>query len=278
MNEDDENNGLENLIIKNKDYHRKRRLKICLIIIPIIFFITIAIILIIFKPQENKIICKYIIDEENKNEKITLINIKNDVYYDLIINNKNYGKKNYFIFESYGIHSVTFDFKNKLDSLEGLFEGNKFLTYADFSGLQFDSITSAANLFKSCGNLMEVFFDNYSPNLKNLSNMFYNCHLLEKVYLNLDTSNVITMDFMFHGCREFHGLDICNFTLENVINSSSMFRNCKNLKEIKFNNNTSTKNLEDMNSMFYGCTLYTGGVPSRDDKNLGMVNIPLLKF
>ena len=174
MNEDNENNGLENLIIKNKDYYRKRRLKICLIIIPIIFFITIAIILIIFrKSQENKIICEYIIDEENENEKITLINIKNDVNYDLIIDDKNYGKKNYFIFESYGIYSVTFDFKNKLDSLDGFFEGNINLIYADLSKLQIDNIESMANLFKNCINLKEVFIDNKTPNLKNLSTIIH---------------------------------------------------------------------------------------------------------
>ena len=32
-----------------------------------------------------------------------------------------------------------------------------------------------------------------------------------------------------------------------------MFDNCENLREIKFNKNTLTKNLENMNSMFTNC-------------------------
>ena len=66
-------------------------------------------------------------------------------------------------------YEVIFDFKNKLDSLDGFFEGNINLIYADLSKLQIDNIESMVNLFKNCINLKEVFIDNKTPNLKNLS-------------------------------------------------------------------------------------------------------------
>ena len=66
-------------------------------------------------------------------------------------------------------YEIIFDFKNKLDSLDGFFEGNINLIYADLSKLQIDNIESMVNLFKNCINLKEVFIDNKTPNLKNLS-------------------------------------------------------------------------------------------------------------
>ena len=248
-----ENFDLENLIIKDKIYYKKKRKKILLISIPIILVITIVIILIfVLKPKpDNKIICHYqtLFDNEN----INLININNDIDYNIIIDDINYGKKSSHNFNKSSTFKVIFDFKNKLDSLEGFFKGNKNLIIADFSKLQIDNIISMADLFNSCDNLKEVFFDNKTPNLKSLSNMFYNCISLNSVQLNIDTSKVEKMDFMFKGCSKLIHLDISNNSLKNLVNSSSMFNGCTNLKEIKFNNKTSTINLENMNSMFKEC-------------------------
>ena len=153
MDENYENNDLENLIIKDKNYYRKRRKKILLISIPIILVIAFVILLIFViisipeKPKKiyNEIICTY--TTWKKNENITLININNDMDFNLIINNINYGKNNSFIFEEIGHHEVTFEFKNKLNSLDGIFKENKNLYTADFSKLQLDKIVSMANLF-----------------------------------------------------------------------------------------------------------------------------------
>ena len=58
---------------------------------------------------------------------------------------------------------------------------------------------------------------------------------------------------MFYYCVELKSLDLSNFNLDNVISTQSMFKSCSSLKEIKFNDNTLTKNLENMNSMFDFC-------------------------
>ena len=253
MDQNLESNDLENLIIKDKNYYRKRRIKILSITIPIILVtaIVIALIILLMPEPDNKIICYYNII--NANENIVLININNDIDYNLIINDTNYGKKNTHIFSRTGKYKVIFDFIDKLNSLEGFFEENKYLIEADLSKLRSDEITSMSNLFKSCYNLKKVYFDNKSPNLENINNMFYNCNSLDTIHLNFDTSKIVKMDNMFNQCKSLINLDISNFSLISVVNASSMFQDCINLKEIKFNNNTITNNLEDMNSMFYGC-------------------------
>ena len=170
-----------------------------------------------------------------------------------MINDKNCGKINSYKLNKDTTYEIIFDFKNKLDSLDGFFEGNINLIYADLSKLQIDNIESMVNLFKNCINLKEVFIDNKTPNLKNLSNMFHNCTSHDILHLNIDTSNVSKMDFMFSDCSKLTKLDISNYSLEKVTDTSSMFQGCTDLKEIKFKENTLTRNLEDMNSMFNGC-------------------------
>ena len=102
MAENFEINDLENLVIKDKNYYREKRKKVLLISIPIIITIllltAIAIILIfVLKPKpENKIICYY--QTLKPNENISLLNIKDDIYYNLIIDDINYGKANLYQF------------------------------------------------------------------------------------------------------------------------------------------------------------------------------------
>ena len=60
------------------------------------------------------------------------------------------------------------------------------------------------------------------------------------------------MDNMFAFCV-LKILDISNFRFENVVNLSYMFQECNYLEEIKFNDNTTTENLEIMSNMFQRC-------------------------
>ena len=49
---------------------------------------------------------------------------------------------------------------------------------------------------------------------------------------------------MFYGCnKSLFQIDLSGFNLENLKNSTLMFAYCLDLNEIKFNNNTITKNL-----------------------------------
>ena len=61
------------------------------------------------------------------------------------------------------------------------------------------------------------------------------------------------MDNMFELCWGLTIIDLSSFSFENVITMKYMFSDCSDLIEIKFNNNTLTKNLEMMDNMFEGC-------------------------
>ena len=114
---------LETLVIKDKSYYRKKRIKCLLISTPIILGIAIAttLIIVLWPKPDNKIICHY--QTLIPNENIELINIKDDINYNLIIDDNNYEKTNSYQFGEVGTYKVIFDFKNKLNSLEGFFEG-----------------------------------------------------------------------------------------------------------------------------------------------------------
>ena len=83
--------------------------------------------------------------------------------------------------------------------------------------------------------------------------MFKDCESLSIANLNFNTSKVKQMDYMFYYCKELEYLNISNFHLENLINSQNMLKGCIKLKEIEFNNNTRTDNLEVMIGMFKNC-------------------------
>ena len=72
-------------------------------------------------------------------------------------------------------------------------------------------------------------------------------------FTNFDTSKVTYMNSMFKNCISLTHLDLSYFNLENLRDSRYMFEECFTLKEIKFNDNTTTKNLEKMDYMFNGC-------------------------
>ena len=94
MDENFENYDLENLIIKDKQYYRKRKIKCLLFWIPLILTIGIVITLVVLlrpKPN-NKIICHY--QTQDGTENTTLININNNIEYNIIINDTNCGKIN----------------------------------------------------------------------------------------------------------------------------------------------------------------------------------------
>jgi len=145
---------MENFIIKDKKYFAKKRNKYLLIFIPsILLVIIIGIVLyFILKPiPDNNIICLY--ETQTNNENIKLINIDNNIEFTLIIDDVKYDKKISHNFQKAGKHKVIFHFKKKLNSLESLFEGNKYLLDADFTKLQTENIKSMENLFKDCTNL-----------------------------------------------------------------------------------------------------------------------------
>ena len=127
MEESFENSDLDNLIIKDKKYYKKKTIKILIIIFIILIVIGIIIGLYfvikeILRKKGGIIICFYRITQDNEN--IRLINITSNIKYDLIIDDNYYDKNTYHSFDKSGLHNVSFHFQNKLESLEGFFNEN----------------------------------------------------------------------------------------------------------------------------------------------------------
>ena len=246
---------LENLVIKDKEYYRKRRKKYILIFFLILFIIIaiagVVVVYILFMNKGGKIICIYKTIEDNQN--IILININETIDFNLKIDDDNHEKKYNHTFEKAGLHTIIFHFEEKLETLEGLFQGLSYLIEVDFSELKTDYIRSMENLFNSCPDLTKVNFDNITPNLKNISHMLYRCYSLITANLYFNTSKVTHMDYMLYYCENLKFLDLSSFKLENLINSDSMFKGCGNLEEIIFDYSTRTYNLQQMKNMFKNC-------------------------
>ena len=253
MDEELPNTELDNLVIKDKEYLRKRKKKRLLIFLSILLVIIIIIIIIILvlRRKGGKIICIYRTTKDNEN--IRLINVNNDIDFALYVDDKSFSQNNNHTFEKAGLHNVSFHFRKKLETLEGFFQNLDNLVEIDFSQLETENVKSMENILCYCQNLTKVNFDNKTPNLINMSRMFHESYYLTDVRLNFNTSKVKNMDLMFYYNDELISLDLSNFDLESLVNSDFMFGYCTKLKKIIFKKGTVTKNLEKMDNMFYHC-------------------------
>ena len=182
MDEELPNIELDNLIIKDKEYHRKKKKKRLLIFLSILLVIIIIIIILILllRRKGGKIICIYRTTKDNEN--IRLINANNDIDFALYVDDKSFSQNNNHTFEKAGLHNVYFHFRKKLETLEGFFQNLDNLVEIDFSQLETKNVKSMENVLCYCQNLTKVNFDNKTPNLINMSRMFHESYYLTDVH------------------------------------------------------------------------------------------------
>ena len=84
--------------------------------------------------------------------------------------------------------------------------------------------------------------------------MFYNCKkLISLNLLNFNISIVNDSSYMFYGCSSIENLDLSNFDTSSIVKMNYMFHNCINLKFINISSFNTSK-VEYMNYMFSGCS------------------------
>ena len=258
LSENFQNEDLENLIIKDNEYKKKQRLKCFAIIFPIILVLAaITIVIIILSLYKGGILsCIYITKEYN--ESVTFLNEKIFEKYNIKIkiDENSIDKTNTYIFPNPGKHSITFKFKEKIDSLENFFEGVDKLYEVDLSHLNFEEnkITSLSKLFYNCINLKNININiTINTKIASTSEMLYNCQSLESIdFLNiLDASNVLNMSYMFAECVS---LNISNISLvtDKVQDISRMFYHCANLTSIE-NLEINTSQVTNFSGVFELC-------------------------
>ena len=174
----------------------------------------------------------------------------------------------------------------------GIFESSEKLEQITFGGkFNTENVTDMSGMFYNCLRLNDLNLSSFNTSkATNMSYMFFGCVDLKKLDVNsFNTSNVINMRFMF-GCLDDNEMKLqeikfsSNFNTQNVTDMESMFYNCTNLIELDLSSfdtakveNMSwmiacrggkqmrleklilssrfdTKNVTNMNSMFFSCT------------------------
>ena len=138
-----------------------------------------------------------------------------------------------------------------LEDMNSMFYRCESLEYINTKIFKVNKVTNLSYTFAECDELQELNLSNFeTENVLDLRYAFHDCYKLKIIDLsNFDTSKVTQMDNMFSNCA-LRILDISNFHFENVVDSSFMFQECTHLEKIKFNDNTTTENLEIMSNMF----------------------------
>ena len=119
---------------------------------------------------------------------------------------------------------------------------------------KFEILNNSLNILKDAKNL-EVKIESPYNTFRSCENMFYDHDNITKIDIsNFYTGNVVNFSTMFAHCinlKEIVGLN--NMNTEKAVDMSSMFAHCINLKEIVGLNNMNTEKAVDMSSMFAYC-------------------------
>ena len=181
-----------------------------------------------------------------------------------------------------------FDTAN-VKNMSGLFSGCRTVTELDVSGFQTDKVTNMRSMFSACNQLDELDVTKFNTAVvEDMTDMFSGCRTLTSLDLSyFNTANVKSMVQMFESCTNLESLDLSSFDTSKVFRFTSMFQLCTSLKSVNLSSFTTTaespdsssflrpsmstmfnkcenlteldlssfdtKNIEDMNNMFWGC-------------------------
>ena len=198
----------------------------------------------------------------------SLLNEKNNIFFNYI---KKTRKKDYHIyfnnnlneeiFRNYfdkkeKIQKIKIYLDNKIDSLQGLFNGCKIIEEINFVNFKRKNITNMESLFSCCKSLTKINFDNFNTeNVRDMNHMFYQCFLLKELDLTkFNTKNVTDMKKMFFECRVLKKIIIGeNFLVNKVNDMSYMFFRCYYLNDLDISNFVFNAKV-DMSFMFKECS------------------------
>ena len=152
----------------------------------------------------------------------------NEKNTELLINNKKYLFKKYFIPEKKGYYNINLKFNINLTdcsymfagciniikinfisfntkyvkSMKYMFHKCKYLEFINLFSFNTQNVIDMSHMFSYCENLMDLALVLDFKNIKNMSYMFYNCYSLKNLILPpLDYINNINMDYIIYGCR-----------------------------------------------------------------------------
>lgn len=116
-----------------------------------------------------------------------------------------------------------------------MFSGCSALQEINLSGLTFKGMTSLESLFDGCKSLKQIDVSGIDASLvTNFIDVFSNCSQLTEItgLENFNTSSAVTYCQMFENCSALDMLDLSNFQIKKVQETTNMFNGCSNLKTI----------------------------------------------
>ena len=148
---------------------------------------------------------------------------------------------------------------DKVTYMEKMFCGCKLLKLLIvLKGWNTSQVKNFNSMFRDCENLVKIKgLKNFNTqNAENFEHMFDGCKNLNlgKInVLNWNTEKVTNMNYMFSGCCKIKKLNLFKWKIEKVTTMAYMFNECKSLEEIKFNNDSIPKEINNMQYMFCNC-------------------------
>ena len=153
------------------------------------------------------------------------------------------------------MNKIVMKWNDKLKTCQNMFKGLLNIIEIDFSNFDTSEVTSMANMFYNCTNLISIKNINHFNTLsvKNMECMFCFCNSLLSLDLSsFDTRNVKNMACMFFICPKLSYLDISNFNTSSTEDMNYMFTECFSLTSLDISN-FDTSLVKDMSHMFHGC-------------------------
>lgn len=146
---------------------------------------------------------------------------------------------------------------NGRSSINGIFNTNTWVKYADCSYWDTSKFTDLSNKFQYCSSLQ--YLDVRDWNTSNITKLYYtfhNCSSLKKIYgiNNWDTSSVTNMQDTFYSCKSLESLDLRNWNTSKVTNMFETFGDCPKLVHL----DVSTWNTSNVVNMGYLFSRYPG--------------------
>ena len=135
-----------------------------------------------------------------------------------------------------------------------MFKECKSLTHLDVSGWNTSKVTSMHFMFDECESLTSLDVSGWDTgSVTDMYEMFHGCSALESLDVSgWDTSHVTEMYMMFVGCKNLVSLDASGWVLGEV-RIGAMFMECQNLTSLDISGWDTTNVTEASSSLFYNC-------------------------
>ena len=186
----------------------------------------------------------------------------------------------YHTFDKEGIYTIKYILTKKITSCKKMFMKCEHIISIDLSKFNTEDVIDMSLMFLCCTGLENINFGNMKTSkVINMEGMFECCSSLKSLNLSsFDTSNIENMNSMFLLCLSLPELNLSNFNTEKVKDMNTcfgglflefldlssfssknleiinfMFKNCVNLKHIKFSKKFQPNNIHSMYGTFSNC-------------------------